>query len=201
MAVTVEIFYSFQSPYSYLAMDRIYELKAKHPGIEFLFQPFSAKAAGQTVPSATVIPDKLSYLFDDTTRFAREANLPLAFPQGWPENEYDPGRITRGAIVASDMEVLTEYNLIVFNKVWGLGQNPNEENFINELCEDLDIELGEFLSKLSASDTRERVKGIYTRGRKLGVFDTPTFVIGQERIYGIDKLGYLAQRLAEIDKR
>lgn len=199
MTETVEIYYSFQSPYSYLALDKIYELVNGYD-VEFLWQPFSAKAAGQSTQSSTVIPDKLSYLFEDTNRFAKEQHLELTFPHSWPENEYDPGRVTRGAIVAGDMDVLMEYNLKVFHKVWGLGQNPNEENFLNELCDELDIELGEFLSKISSSDTRERVKGIYQRGKKLGVFDTPTFILQNERIYGIDKISYLESRLAKFKK-
>jgi predicted DsbA family dithiol-disulfide isomerase len=145
-----------------------------------------------------IVPDKLSYLFEDTKRFAEEKNIPLVFPEGWPENEFDPGRVTRGAVVAGDLGILMEYNYKVFHKWWGLGENPNDENFMNELCDELDIDLGDFLSKVSSSDTRERVKGIYKRGRKMAVYDTPTFVLDKERIVGIDKIAYLAQRLDKM---
>ena len=84
------------------------------------------------------------------------------------------------------MGVLMEYNYKVFHKWWGQGENPNEENFMNELCDELDVDLGEFLSKVSSSDTRERVKGIYKRGKKAMIFDTPTLVIDKERFVGID---------------
>ena len=198
MSFNVEVFFSYQSPYSYLALDDIYELERKFD-ITLLWQPFSAKASGQQAPTTAVIPEKLSYLFEDTKRFAEERGLPLQFPEGWPENEFDPGRVTRGALIANDMGILMEYNYKVFHKWWGLGENPNEENFMNELCEELDVDLAEFLSKMSSSDTRERVKGVYRRGRKYGVFDTPTFLIGdetnKERIVGLDKLPYLVERL------
>jgi 2-hydroxychromene-2-carboxylate isomerase len=197
MSINVEIFYSFQSPYSYLALDQTYELE-KNYDIVLLWQPFSAKASGQPITPAPIIPDKLSYLFEDTKRFADEHSLPLIYPEGWPENEFDPGRATRGAVVANDMGVLLEYNYKVFHHWWGLGQNPNDEAFVNELCEELDVDLGEFLSKVSSSDTRERVKGIYKRGKKLGVFDTPTFLIDKERIVGMDKVAYVASRLEKL---
>lgn len=195
MTISIEVFYSFQSPYSYLALDAIYDLKRKYD-VDLLWQPFSAKASGQQTPSAPIVPDKLSYLFEDTKRFANENAIPLVFPESWPENEYDPGRVTRGALIAADMEVLMEYNYKVFHKIWGLGENPNDENFMTELCDELDIDLGDFLSKVSSSDTRERVKGIYKRGKKFGVYDTPTFVIDGERIVGIDKLKYIESRLS-----
>lgn len=195
MTKCIEVFYSFQSPYSYLAVEHTYEIQDGYD-VEVLWQPFSAKASGQQMPTSGIIPEKLSYLLEDTTRFAQEHGIPLVYPEGWPENEFDPGRITRGAVVAGDMGVLKEYNYKVFHKCWGLGENPNEENFMTQLCEELDIDIGDFLSKVSSTDTRERVKGIYKRGRKLGVYDTPTFLIdGKERIVGLDKLPYIMKRL------
>ena len=197
MALTVEVFYTFQNPYCYLGLDAIYELAEKFD-IELLWQPFSAKAAGEQVPPMPVIPDKLSYLFEDTKRLAEEAQLGMVYPEGWPETEFDPGRVIRGAVVASDLGILKEYNYKVFQKWWAFAQNPNEQNFMNELCDELDTDLGDFLSKLSSSDTRERVKGIYKRGRKLGVFDSPTFLMDKERFYGLDKIHYLEARLTKM---
>lgn len=197
MTINVEIFYSFQSPYSYLALEGMYSL-AERFDIELLWQPFSAKASGQPVPPAPLIPDKLSYLFEDTKRLAEDMSLPLLYPEGWPESEFDPGRVTRGALVANDMGILMEYNYKVFHRWWGLGENPNDENFMNELCDELDTDLGDFLSKVSSSDTRERVKGVYKRGRKLGIFDTPTILIDKDRFYGFEKVEQAAKKLEKL---
>jgi 2-hydroxychromene-2-carboxylate isomerase len=201
MTDKIEVFYSFQSPYSYLAMDPLYDIQEKY-NVELLWQPFSAKASGNPVPQQGILPDKLSYLFEDTRRIAADRGLSITYPESWPEVEFDPGRITRGALIANDMGVLLEYNIKVFNKWWGLGEDPNQDTFMNELCDDLDIDLGDFLSKVSSSDTRERVKGIYKRGRKLGVFDTPTVVFENgERLVGYDKIAYLAQKLDKMGLR
>lgn len=197
MTISIEVYYSFQSPYSYLALESIYNLQNGYD-VELLWQPFSAKAAGQPITPTPIITEKLSYLLEDSARFAADHSIPLKYPEGWPENEFDPGRVTRGALVANDMGVLMEYNYKVFHKWWGLGENPNEEAFTNQLCDELDIDLGEFLSKVSSSDTRERVKGVYKRGKKLEVFDTPTFVIDKERFVGVDKIHYLENRLQKM---
>jgi 2-hydroxychromene-2-carboxylate isomerase len=194
MSKTVEVYYSFQSPYCYLALDAVYSLQ-KEFELELIWQPYSAKAAGQTPQAVVVLPEKLSYIFESTRRYASEFNIPLVYPETWPESEFDPSKVTRGAIVAADLDVLMEYNYKVFYKIWGLGENPNEEGFMNELCDELDIDLGEFLSKLSASDTRERVKNIYKRAKKHGVFDTPTFVIENDRYVGLDSIDALRRRL------
>ena len=200
MTLSIEVYYSFQSPYSYLALESIYDLQ-KNFDVELLWQPFSAKAAGQQLPPTPIIPEKLSYIFEDCARHALEMGIPLKFPENWPETEFDPGRVTRGAMIASDMGVLMEYNYKVFHKWWGLGENPNDEAFTSQLCEDLDIDLGEFLSKVSSSDTRERVKGVYKRGKKMGIFDTPSFLIDKERVVGIDRVRYLSERLEKMGLR
>ena len=197
MTLSIEVYYSFQSPYSYLAMESIYDLQQSYD-IDILWQIFSAKAAGQPITPTPIVPEKLSYLFEDTKRYAEEVGIPLHFPESWPEVEFDPGRVTRGAVVAGDLGVLMEFNIKVFQKWWGMGENPNDEAFTSQLCDEIDIDLGEFLSKVSSSDTRERVKGIYKRGKKLGVFDTPTFLIDKERIVGIDKIPYLRARLEKM---
>jgi 2-hydroxychromene-2-carboxylate isomerase len=200
MTTTIEIFYTYLSPHCYLALDALYDMQRDYE-LELIWQPFSAKAAGQQPPSVTLIPEKLSYILESTQRYARETSIPLTFPPQWPQEEYDPSKITRGALVARDMDVMKEYNYKVFYKIWGLGENPNDESFLNELCDELDVDLGEFLSKMSSSDTRERVKNIYKRGRKLEVFDTPTFVIENERYVGLDSIDSLKRRFASGKKK
>ena len=195
MAPTIEVFYSFQSPFSYLALESIYNLQSKYD-IQLLWQPFSAKASGQAIQPTSIAPEKLTYVYEDCKRFAAENRTPLTFPESWPEVEYDPERVTRGAVIANDLDMLMEYNFKVFHRWWGEGQNPNDEDFMSELCDELDTDLGDFLSKMSSSDTRERVRGIFKRGKKLGVFDTPTFILeGGERVVGLDKIPYLDTRL------
>ena len=195
-ALTIEVYYSFQSPYSHLALDGLYALEADFD-VNILWQLFSAKAAGHQMPPYPVVPEKLMYLFEDTKRHAERLRVPIKFPETWPESEFDPTRVTRGAVVATDLGILMEYNYKVFSKWWGEGEDPNDPDYMTELCDDLDIDPGDFLGKVSASDTKERVKGMHKRGRKLGVFDTPTIVIDGKLFVGIDKLTMVREILTE----
>ncbi|MDZ4785166.1 MAG: DsbA family protein [bacterium] len=198
MALTIEVFYSFQSPYSYLALEEIFALEDKFD-VNLLWQVYSAKASGEQTPAYPVVPEKLMYLFEDCKRYAKDRNIPIVFPETWPETEFDPTRASRGAVIAADFGVQKEYLYKVFHHIWGLGKDANEQDFLNELCDDLDVDVGDFLSKISSSDTRERVKGLYKRGRKLSVFDTPTLVIDNERFVGLDKLPYLRETLTKMN--
>ena len=68
--VTIEVFYSFQNLFCYLALDEIYDLQ-KNYDVELIWQPFSAKSAGQAVGVANVNPDKASYVIEDAKRYAK----------------------------------------------------------------------------------------------------------------------------------
>lgn len=198
MIQTIEIYYSFQCPYSYLAIDRLSQLESKFD-IKVLWQPFSAKAAGNNFQNSSWPPDKSSYVREDVIRLAKKMDMPLVMKNEWPENEFDPERSIRGAVVAGDLDLVLEYNIKMFHRWWGESEDPNEQSFFVELCDDLDIDPNEFSGRINTTDTRERVRGIYKRGRKLQVFGTPTIVIGEERFYGIDRIAAVEERLKEME--
>ncbi len=200
MIQTIEIFYSFQCPYSYLGIDRLSQLERKFD-VKVLWQPFSSKASGKNFQPAPYPPDRASYIVEDVVRLAREMEMPLVMKGDWPENEFDPEKSIRGALVAQDLDLILEYNIKMFDRWWGRGEDPNDQAFFIELCDDLDVDANEFAGRISSADTRERVRGIYKRGRKLQVFDTPTILIGEERFYGMDRIDAVERRLSEMESR
>lgn len=199
MIQTIEIFYSFQCPYSYLAIDRLSQIESKFD-IRVLWQPYSAKAAGHNFQN-TYSPERASYIREDAVRLAKKAGMPMVMKSDWPEKEPDPEKSIRGAVVAGDLGVILEYNIKMFHRWWGEGEDPNEQSFFIQLCDELDIDPNEFAGRISTHDTRERVRGLYKRGRKLQVFDTPTIVIGEERFFGMDRIEDAEQRLTEMGVR
>lgn len=200
MIQTVEIFYSFQCPYSYLSLDRLSQLENIYD-IKVLWQPFSAKAAGQQNSGSQLFSEKVSYIKEDCQRLAEKQNLHLNFAENWPEAEFDPERSTRGALIAQDLGVSFEYNIKMFDRWWSQTEDPNDQDFLIELCEDLELNPNEFAGAVSSADTRERVKGTYRRGRKLAVYETPTMLIGEERFLGIDRIPLLEERLTDMNLR
>jgi 2-hydroxychromene-2-carboxylate isomerase len=197
MVQTLEIFYSFQCPYSYLAFDRLSQIENNFD-IKVLWQPFSTRNGGKGFQSSPWPPDRTSYIREDVVRLGEENNIPITLTEEWPENEYDPEKSMRGALVAYDLGLGLEYNIKMFQRWWEENLDPNEQKFFIELCDDLDIDPNEFSGRLNASDTRERVKGTYKRARKLGIFDTPTILLDEERFVGIDRIPNVEARLKKL---
>ena len=197
MVHTVEIFYSFQCPYSYLAMDRLSQISAKYD-VSVLWQPYSSRvrAAGDKAPSQP--SERVTYAREDAPRMARSMNMPLVMPEEWPGEYFDGDKIVRGALAASELGVIMEYNIKVFHRMWGEGLDPTEQTFLMELCDDLDINPNEFAGRMSTSEIRSRVRGNFNRSRKLGVFDTPMVLINDERFHGLDRIDQIEEKLKEL---
>ena len=200
MIQTVEIFYTFQCPYSYLAIDRLAELEHKYD-IRVLWQPFSARAAGHISQNGGYSGERASYIREDVIRLATKMNMPLVMKSDWPEKEFDPEKSIRGAVVAGDLGMSLEYNIKMFHRWWGEGEDPNDQAFFIQLCDELDLDPNEFAGRISTHDVRERVRGLYKRGRKLQVFDTPMVLIGEDRFNGLDRLHDIEERLEKLGTR
>ena len=200
MIQTVEIFYTFQCPYSYLAIDRLAELENKYD-IRVLWQPYSARAAGHIAQNGGYSVERASYIREDVVRLATKQGMPLVMKSDWPEKEFDPEKSIRGAVVAGDLGMSLEYNIKMFHRWWGEGEDPNDQAFFIQLCDELDLDPNEFAGRISTHDVRERVRGLYKRGRKLQVFDTPMVVIGEERFNGLDRQNDIEERLEKLGTR
>ncbi|MCS6962031.1 MAG: DsbA family protein [Deltaproteobacteria bacterium] len=179
----VEIFYDFSDPYCYIFLDDLYRFEDIQD-VECIWQPLNPKAAGLPQQVFHYLEGEDTYVREEIERFAKERNLELNFPSEWPNEEFDVSRVTRAAFVALDMGVGKEFNFRATYRIWGLGEDPTKDQFLIQVAEDLDLDLGEFLTKVAAVDTRERAKGVIARAKKFGVFKPLTIVHRNIRYYG-----------------
>ena len=198
MSHIVEIFYSFQSPYCYLSLDRLSKLGEKFD-IDVLWQPLTVKSS--SIGNSTMSEQQVSYIKEDAVRLSKKCNLPLNFCDNWPYTEFDAEKSIRGALVASDFGILYEYNIKMFQRWWDTAADPNEQSFLVELCDDLDIDPNEYSGKINSADVRDRIRGLVKRSRTLGVFDVPMILIDKERFYGIEGITSAEEKLTALGLR
>lgn len=179
----VEIYYDFSDPYCYVFLDDLYKFEEIEE-IECIWQPMNTKAAGLPQPVFRLLDGEDSYIREEVSRISASRQLELQFSPDWPSEEFDVSRVTRAAFVAIDMGVLKEFNFRATYRIWGLGEEPAKDQFLIQVAEDLDLDLGEFLTKVAATDTRERAKGVIARAQKFGVFKPLTIVFNNTRFYG-----------------
>jgi 2-hydroxychromene-2-carboxylate isomerase len=186
MRKQIEIFYTFASPYSYLIVDRMYNLE-KNFDVHVEWQPLALNPEPQA-------PERARYTARDVQRIAESLRLPLVIPP----RQFDQLRPLLGALVAKEMGVLFEYNIKLFQHWWGEGLDPNEGDYFASLAEELDVLVGQFFERMNAPDVREHMQGIAQRAKRLAVFGVPTIVVEDELFWGQDRLDFVTRKLTKL---
>jgi 2-hydroxychromene-2-carboxylate isomerase len=191
MRKQIELFYTYSSPYSYLLVERMYELEKMYD-VHVEWQPLVPSAEGDK--NREMEPERLRYMIRDVQRIAESLNLPIVFPP----RQYDPLLPLSGALVAKEMGVLFEYNIKLFHHWWGEGLDPNEGDYFAALAEELDVDVGQFLEQMNSHEVREHLQGISHRAKRLGVFGVPMTVVEDELFWGQDRIGFVSRKLTQL---
>src|SRR4051794_4438926 len=83
MTLSVDLFYSYRSPYSYLALPRIMQLVAEYD-LTVNLRPVYPLAVRVPGFFKRTNPKFLSYVALDSTRVAKHENIPYGFPRPDP---------------------------------------------------------------------------------------------------------------------
>jgi 2-hydroxychromene-2-carboxylate isomerase len=181
----IDFFYFFGSCYAYLSVMRIDKLAAE-AGVEVRWRPFSVRALmTEKGYSLRTQPTKMTYIFRDVERRARLHGIPFEKPPIWPT---DPDQLAnRVGIVAFYQGWGREYTLTSFEK-WFEGQALGADDSLRTIIHSHGKDPDEVISLANSSETRAQYDRETDAARQLGVFGSPTFVVGQEIFWGDDRL-------------
>lgn len=210
MSLQVDLFWSFRSPYSYLAVARVVALEAEFD-VEFRVRPVYPLAIRDAGFFQRADPLFGPYLFRDTTRIAEYLKLPF----GWPRP--DP-------VVQDPKTLQTAAHQPYIHRLTRLGVNASEKGrglpFINEVSKVIwggsvaGWDQGEHLARaadragldLAAMDREiaadpeayeQRIEKNQTDHRAAGHWGVPTFVFDGEPFFGQDRIDLLVWRMKQ----
>lgn len=192
---SIDFYFDFLSPYSYLANCRLPELAGQY-GYVIAYKPIDLKAAklaaGNTGPATVQMPLKLRYAMADLTRWAKKYGAPLAFGRTPPVTE----RMNKGTFFAIEKGQAREYVDKAWRATFGAGGDFNSDELLSDVARQLGWSPEEFLAFLQ-SDTAQR---LYEAGNSeaqgRGVFGAPIMMVGDEMWWGNDRLDFLEEYLA-----
>lgn len=192
---SIDFYFDFLSPYSYLAHCRLPELAKKY-GYEINYKPIDLKAAklaaGNTGPATVQMPVKLRYAMADLGRWAKRYGVPMAFAQVPPVTE----RANKGVFYALQKDQAEAYVSALWGATFGVGGEFDSDEVLNAVARQLGWSSDEFLEFVQ-SDTAEQ---LYAEGNKAaqerGVFGAPVMMVGEEMWWGNDRLDLLEEYLA-----
>lgn len=192
-APTVEFFFDYVSPYSYLADTQVARVCAD-AGATLVHRPFFLggvmKSAGNQPPG--VVAAKARYMLADLERWSAAYGVPLRFAPRFPQNTL---RAMRVALAAQDAGVFDAYHRAAFRAVWAEGRDLGDEADLAAVIAGAGLAPGRLLAAGAEADVKDRLRRQTDEAVERGAFGAPTFFVGDAMFFGNDRLEQLADHL------
>ena len=206
----VDVFWSFRSPWSYLAAPRLRQWQDEYR-LELNFRPVYPLAIRQPDFFRRLHPLWVPYFMKDLLRVADFLDLPCVWPNPDPIVYYfdDSGsrqlgeeqpyihRLTRLGIVAAEMGHGTEFADEISRLIWGGTVNWHEGDHLALASEKAGLDLAA-LDKLVISEAdrlESEIEKNQTDLESAGHWGVPTCAYRGEPFFGQDRLDLLLWRL------
>jgi 2-hydroxychromene-2-carboxylate isomerase len=188
---TLEFFYDFTSPYTYLASTRV-EAVAARAGAAVRWRPFVLggvfKATGNRAPLET--PAKGRHMLVDLDRWARRLGVPLRFPAAFP---FSPVLALRCALAAEGQGKLVPFSRAVFHAAWAEERDVTSPEVLSGLAAGVGLDGPALLA--AAPAFKEALVRQTSEAVERGAFGAPTFFVGDELFTGNDRLDFVEEAL------
>ena len=191
MIRTIEFYFDFSSPYSYIGYKEIIRLEKKNP-FKIKFMPIFLgglhNSAGIT--PAAFIALKSKYMIKDTKLVSEKKKIKFMFNSYFPIKTIN---FMRGAIIAEKDNFQKVYIEKIFNAIWRDGLNMNDPTVVNKVFKNIDLNPKIFISKITDQKIKDKLKKITDNALKKGIFGAPTFLINKKIFWGQDRLHYAVE--------
>ena len=200
MADTIDFYFDFISPFSYLAYQRLPELAARY-GHALVYHPADLgelkRLANNTAPRITAIPLKLRYSRIDQQRWADRYGVPIKPPA----QSHDSSWLNRGTFYAIDRGQPADYLTKAWAKMRRDGRDLVDEAMWRETAQELGWVADDFVAFVRGDGSRGRYQDSTRKAHENGVFGVPTMVVGEEMWWGNDRLDFLEEFLQASSRK
>ncbi|SEA74579.1 2-hydroxychromene-2-carboxylate isomerase [Variovorax sp. YR216] len=195
MTKSVDFYFDFGSPASYLAATQLPRLCAE-AGAELVWKPMLLGGVFQATGnhSPATIPAKGPYMMKDLARFARRYGVPFQFNPNFPVNTL---LLMRGAVGLQmhEAERFPTYVDAMYRAMWVEPRNLNDPATVGAVLQEAGFDAAKMLALANAQDVKDRLKAATQEAVERGVFGAPTMFVGQQMFWGQDRLDFVREAL------
>lgn len=189
MAKTLEFYFDYGSPYSYLADTQV-EAMARRTGATLVRKPMLLggvfKATGNHSPAE--LKQKSQWSAFDMPLWARHYGVPFQRNPFFPVNTL---ALMRGAAAAELDGVFDRYHPAVFRAMWVEGRNLNDIKEIAAVLTAAGLDAPKFGNRIQEQDVKDRLKATTDEAVARGVFGAPTSFVDGQMFFGNDRLPFV----------
>lgn len=195
MAKTLEFFFDYASPYSYLACAQV-EAVAQRTGAELRWRPFLLgavfKATGNVPPISTA--NKAVWLLKDVQEWTRYLGLPpFRMPENFPINSLKANRL---GLVAAEQGRIVPFSHAAFRAAFADGKDLADPQVLAELARGAELNPEQALAKAETQEIKDALRRNTEEALERGAFGAPTFFVGDELFFGNDRLMFVERALS-----
>ena len=181
-APSIDWYFDFVSPYSYIALHRLRELS--HP-VNYRPVLFAGLLNhwGQKGPAE--IPAKRQWTYRWCTWWAKSLGIPFRFPA---EHPFNPLQHLRLALACGSRPEAVKR---IFDSIWMSGANATDPQRFAALCRELGV------AEARLAEVKDELRRNTDEAAARGVFGVPSFVVDGQVFWGADALEFLNAYLAD----
>lgn len=187
--VSLEFWYEFASPYSYLAAMRI-EALARASSVDVHWRPFLLgpifKSQGWETSPFNLYPAKGRYMVRDVERIAASRGLAFRMPDLFPANGLNAARLALAGEAAGWCAAFTR---AVFEAEFARGDDISRPEVLLQLLAGIGVDPGAAMAAAGSSESKLALRDRTRRAAERGIFGAPSFVTADgELFWGDDRL-------------
>jgi 2-hydroxychromene-2-carboxylate isomerase len=195
MTRTIEFYFDFPSPYSYLAHTQLPKIAAEH-GATVTYHPFRILELMTIVgnrPTTIECKNKGKYAGVDLQRWIKRYNVD--FSRNPHSKSFDYAELDRAALVAIEDGRGAEYVTAVFTAIWGKPVDLSQRAVLSEVLEKAGFNAPQLIQRASHAGIVAKLEAETKAAAERGVFGAPTMFVGQHMFFGNDRLDFVAEVL------
>ena len=195
MTQNIEFFYDFRSPYSYLAFTQLRQMD-----VAIALKPMQILKVMDrvgNVPTTITCPAKGRYARVDLARWAKRYGVPLN-PSDMRGNNGDA--LSRAVLAAKNPEEAASVTLALYRAVWSEGKTLATTEAIVSALGDAGIDTSSLAGRIEAAEVAARLDANTDEAVERGVFGSPTIFVGEAMFFGNDRLEFVREELARLEK-
>ena len=187
MTRSIDFYFDFISPYSYLAHKKIENIRKKKE-INFNYKPVLVGGLHklQSITAPAFIKSKLKHMINDCDLIAKKNKTNFIWNSKFPINSLN---IMRGYIFIND-EFKDLYLNEIFDSYWKNNLDTSNEEILKSILKKCKINLNNFFDGISDSRIKEILKNFTQEAHDKEIFGTPTFVVNNKIFWGQDRLEF-----------
>lgn len=183
----IDFWFSIGSTYSYLTVMRLAEVEVA-TGTSFRWRPFNVRRVmieQNNVPFKDK-PVKTAYMWRDIERRAHRYGLSPTLPAPYPL----PGLVLANQVATLGVEEgwVAAYTRATYQRWFESGEAAGEEPNLSASLSEISCDPNEVQRKAQSKRIADALEASTDEAMKLGVFGSPTFVVGDEVFWGDDRL-------------